>query len=193
MKRVYVMDCGDFVKIGVSENVDRRKNQIKYDVKQYYCTDFVENPFEIEKDMHSIFWAVRSKNAEGREYFSIDFETAVDVLKAVMVAPKKQVKSLINSFRDVSEIKYPNRLYKMMVKTMFMDNGDLIFLMCVAEGLLARKQFKEKIDKEKIITEKLKEAIPKMSDFDKGYILGKVENLADNSNSQQCKKEKEEE
>ena len=34
-------------------------------------------------------------------------------------------------------------------------------------------------EKEKQIVEKLKEAIPKMSDFDKGYILGKVESMAD--------------
>ena len=34
-------------------------------------------------------------------------------------------------------------------------------------------------EKEKKIVEKLKEAIPKMSDFDKGYILGKVESMAD--------------
>lgn len=33
-------------------------------------------------------------------------------------------------------------------------------------------------EKEKQVVEKLKEAIPKMSDFDKGYILGKVENMA---------------
>ena len=33
-------------------------------------------------------------------------------------------------------------------------------------------------EKEKRIVEKLKEAIPKMSDFDKGYILGKVEGMA---------------
>lgn len=33
-------------------------------------------------------------------------------------------------------------------------------------------------DKEKRIVEKLKDAIPKMSDFDKGYILGKVEGMA---------------
>lgn len=26
MKRVYVMDCGDFIKIGVSGNPDKRKN-----------------------------------------------------------------------------------------------------------------------------------------------------------------------
>lgn len=34
-------------------------------------------------------------------------------------------------------------------------------------------------EKEKQIVEKLKDAIPKMSDFDKGYILGKVENMAE--------------
>ena len=34
-------------------------------------------------------------------------------------------------------------------------------------------------EKEKNIVEKLKNAIPKMSDFDKGYILGKVENMAE--------------
>jgi hypothetical protein len=34
-------------------------------------------------------------------------------------------------------------------------------------------------EREKEIVEKLKDAIPKMSDFDKGYILGKVENMAE--------------
>lgn len=34
-------------------------------------------------------------------------------------------------------------------------------------------------EKEKQVVEKLKEAIPHMSDFDKGYILGKVENMAE--------------
>lgn len=34
-------------------------------------------------------------------------------------------------------------------------------------------------EKEKQLVEKLKDAIPKMSDFDKGYILGKVENMAE--------------
>lgn len=41
-------------------------------------------------------------------------------------------------------------------------------------------------EKERQVVEKLKEAIPKMSDFDKGYILGKVENMTEQS------KEKEE-
>ncbi len=34
-------------------------------------------------------------------------------------------------------------------------------------------------EKEKQVIRKLKEAIPKMSDFDKGYVLGKVEGMAD--------------
>lgn len=33
-------------------------------------------------------------------------------------------------------------------------------------------------EKEKDVVEKLREAIPKMTDFDKGYILGKVEGMA---------------
>ena len=32
------------------------------------------------------------------------------------------------------------------------------------------------------VIEKLKEAIPQMSDFDKGYILGKVERMAEEKN-----------
>ena len=42
-----------------------------------------------------------------------------------------------------------------------------------------RKEVKYMSEKEKQVVEKLKEAIPKMSDFDKGYILGKVESMAD--------------
>ena len=42
-----------------------------------------------------------------------------------------------------------------------------------------RKEVKTMSEKEKQVVEKLKEAIPKMSDFDKGYILGKVESMAD--------------
>lgn len=34
-------------------------------------------------------------------------------------------------------------------------------------------------EKERQVVEKLKEAIPQMSDFDKGYILGKVESMAE--------------
>ena len=36
-------------------------------------------------------------------------------------------------------------------------------------------------EKEKRIVEKLKEAIPNMSEFDKGYILGKTESYSENN------------
>lgn len=31
------MDCGSFIKIGVSNDPDRREKQIPYKVMQYYC------------------------------------------------------------------------------------------------------------------------------------------------------------
>lgn len=39
-------------------------------------------------------------------------------------------------------------------------------------------------EREKQVVEKLKDAIPKMSDFDKGYILGKVESMAESKEKQ---------
>ena len=45
-------------------------------------------------------------------------------------------------------------------------------------------------EKEKTIVEKIKKAIPNMSDFDKGYFLGKVESLADASDQKQEERKK---
>lgn len=39
-------------------------------------------------------------------------------------------------------------------------------------------------EREKQVVEKLKDAIPKMSDFDKGYILGKVESMAEKKDAE---------
>jgi hypothetical protein len=44
-------------------------------------------------------------------------------------------------------------------------------------------------EKEKKIVEKLKRAIPNMSDFDKGYILGKTERMAEESSERGEKSE----
>ena len=41
-------------------------------------------------------------------------------------------------------------------------------------------------EKEKKIIKKLRENIPKMSDFDKGYILGKTESFSEKK--EECKK-----
>ncbi len=42
-------------------------------------------------------------------------------------------------------------------------------------------------EKEKQVVEKLKQAIPKMSEFDKGYILGKVESMAEKKETEEKK------
>ena len=42
-------------------------------------------------------------------------------------------------------------------------------------------------EREKQVVEKLKDAIPKMSDFDKGYILGKGESMAEKKEKQEKK------
>lgn len=138
-KRIYIMDCGGFIKIGVSNNPNRRKEQIPYKVKQYYCTDLKENAFEIEKRMHSIFYSKRNREAPGREYFDVQFNEAVKILMDITNERSFDAK-------DIMKLRIANGNKKEM---------------------------------EKIIVEKLKEAIPKMSDFDKGYILGKVEGMAD--------------
>lgn len=46
-------------------------------------------------------------------------------------------------------------------------------------------------EKEKDVVEKLKKAIPKMSEFDKGYILGKVESMSnkDKENKEEGEKD----
>ena len=48
-------------------------------------------------------------------------------------------------------------------------------------------------EKEKAIVEKIKKAIPNMSEFDKGYFLGKVESLADGDKKDEEKQRDEEE
>lgn len=47
-------------------------------------------------------------------------------------------------------------------------------------------------EKEKAIVEKIAKAIPNMSEFDKGYFLGKVESLADGDKKEEERKSDEE-
>ncbi len=47
-RKVYVMDCGDFVKIGVSGNVEQRATQIPYKVNRIFSTDEMEDAFKLE-------------------------------------------------------------------------------------------------------------------------------------------------
>nr|DAX11569.1 MAG TPA: hypothetical protein [Bacteriophage sp.] len=60
--------------------------------------------------------------------------------------------------------------------TKSIDNANIVCY-CMLTGSTERSDYMS--EREKQIVEKLKDAIPKMSDFDKGYILGKVENMAE--------------
>lgn len=80
-RKVYVMDCGDFVKIGVSGNVEQRAMQIPYKVNQIYSTDEMEDAFKLEHEMHVMFCKDRVTDALGREYFNIPFDAAVSELE----------------------------------------------------------------------------------------------------------------
>ena len=150
MRRVYIMDCGNCVKIGVSINPDKRKEQLHMSIKQYYCTQPIKNAFEIESRMHSFFSSKRTNTSQGREYFDVDFDYAVSVLR-------QQVKIPIG--------RKPDRLKMVLV------GGD---------GLS---------ESDRLIAEKLIKLIPNMSEFDKGYLLGKTETLADVAESSSEKKE----
>ena len=72
-RKVYVMDCGDFVKIGVSGNVEQRATQIPYKVNRIYSTDEMEDAFKLEREMHMLFDKNRVPEVQGREYFNIRF------------------------------------------------------------------------------------------------------------------------
>ena len=58
-------------------------------------------------------------------------------------------------------------------------------------GVYHKKRGEYMSEKEKRIIEKLKDAIPNMSEFDKGYILGKTESFSENKPDDSDKAQKE--
>ena len=157
-KRVYIMDCGGFIKIGISNNVDKRKNQIDYPVKQYYSTEPIDNALEIEKYMHDVFHPVNKKDAPGREYFNIDFETARNFLISSLSADEKSRKEVVESIHGIyinnpQFDRFNSQFYKMVSKVMNMSEGDAAFLVYAAEGLLQRKRINREAELKKLSTE----------------------------------------
>lgn len=143
------MDCGKFVKIGVSGNVDNRKNQIPYKVEQYYCTEPIENAFDIEQYMHNIFSPVNAKDKCGREYFEADFEIACKVLKAVLNAKKDRINFVINSVLELAnencgKEKFDKRFYEFLEIVLKVSSEDLCLIGYVVCGLAARREMIEK-------------------------------------------------
>ena len=108
-RKVYVMDCGDFVKIGVSGNVEQRATQIPYKVSRIYSTDEMEDAFKLEHEMHVMFCKDRVPDAFGREYFNIPFDAAVSELQ-------KKVSDINASNKDNSD----NLRYKHLAQVLSM-------------------------------------------------------------------------
>lgn len=135
-RRVYVMDCGDFVKIGVSCSAELRRNQIPYKVSQYYCTEPIGNAFEIENCIHKILRGNRADGIQGREYFNIEFQTACNLLKAVVDSEDDKMRSVIDSL-DGQPI--DKSFVEFICALLVLPKADLLLLRYVAEGLEARQ------------------------------------------------------
>lgn len=136
-RRVYVMDCGSFIKIGVSKDPNKRKNQIPYKVMQYYSSKPIDNPFEVESNMHKYFKNYSALDV-GKEYFHISFIEATNKLMEVTGEGY-----MGNEKHEISRLK---------VHAVGGDGGE---------------------ETERRISERLKEAIVLLPEFDKGYFLAK--------------------
>lgn len=154
MKRVYVMDCGGFVKIGVSSRPDVRKEEIPYKVAQYYCTKPLENGYEVERRMHNFFSSNRNVLANGREYFNVKFEVAVK--KLAQLVNNIEVNDLyielldeINARRKVPlGSKQENSLQKLCNVLPNLDNAKKIQLLGIAQGMAMVRESEENDRKE---------------------------------------------
>lgn len=139
------MDCGNVVKIGVSGNVELRKNQIPFKVRQYYCTEPIKNAFEIEKMLHKKFYAFKAHDINGNEYFDISFKCASDALRkctdadfVAAVDAENREKHIADTVKALSQL----------------DNKSLLLISTGARLLAARQDMdKEVADGERQLQE----------------------------------------
>lgn len=144
-RRIYVMDCGEFIKIGVSCNTEQRRNQLPCGVRQYYCTEPIENAFDIERFMHNIFSPRRKDIGIGREYFEVDFTCACNLLKAVLNAKKNRINFVIDSVKELISKnyemeKFDEGFYKFLEAILRVSEEDLCLIGYVIFGLAARRE-----------------------------------------------------
>lgn len=142
-RKVYVMDCGDFVKIGVSGNVEQRAMQIPYKVDRIYSTDELENAFKLEHEMHMLFDEDRVPDAHGREYFDISFDIAVSELKKR--ADEQKVMEPVNSIpkKPLSISEKQKVIFKLIPLLKYIDDFDLGYMLGVAEEKSKSKSMEE--------------------------------------------------
>ena len=142
-RKVYVMDCGDFVKIGVSGNVEQRATQIPYKVNRIFSTDEMEDAFKLEHEMHVMFCEDRVPDALGREYFNISFDIAVSELKKRADEQKvvEPVKPIPRKPLSISEKQ--KAILKLIPLLKYIDDFDLGYMLGVAEEKSKQKSVEE--------------------------------------------------
>ena len=140
-RRVYVMDCGGFVKIGVSLNTEQRRKQLPCGVNQYYCTEPIDNAFEIEGFMHKVYAPLNRKCEMGSEYFNSEFARVCDVLKSAIESTeekRKQIESAVIELSSEGKEGFDNDFYKFVEIVLKFSVPDLTFIMFIMQGLKAR-------------------------------------------------------
>ena len=137
-RKVYVMDCGDFVKIGVSGNVEQRSTQIPYKVNQIFSTDEIEDAFKLEREMHMLF-----DEAQGREYFNVPFDIAISELKKRADERKnlESVKPIPRKSLTISEKQ--KVILKLIPLLKYVDDFNLGYMLGVAEEKSKSKNMEE--------------------------------------------------
>lgn len=137
------MDCGDFVKIGVSGNVEQRVTQIPYKVSQIYSTDKMKDAFKLEREMHMLFDENRVPEAQGREYFNVPFDIAISELKK-RADERKNVESVKPIPRKSLTISEKQKvILKLIPLLKYVDDFDLGYMLGVAEEKSKQKSVEE--------------------------------------------------
>ena len=137
------------MKIGVSCNPEKRKGRLPCVVSQYYCTEPIENAFDIERFMHKIFSPKRMGFEIGREYFEVDFRCACDVLNSAIESTKdkrKQAESAVCELclQDSDNQKFDKDFYGFVSLVLSLDAPDLALIIFIMKGLEARTYLKNK-------------------------------------------------
>ena len=140
-RKVYVMDCGDFVKIGVSGNVEQRATQIPYKVNRIFSTDEMEDAFKLEHEMHTLFDGDRVPEVQGREYFNISFDIAVSELKKRADEQKVMEPPIPKKPLSISEKQ--KVILKLIPLLKYVDDFDLGYMLGVAEEKSKQKSMEE--------------------------------------------------
>nr|DAW07417.1 MAG TPA: hypothetical protein [Caudoviricetes sp.] len=137
------MDCGDFVKIGVSGNVEQRATQIPYKVNRIFSTNEIENAFKLEHEMHMMFCEDRVPNALGREYFNISFDIAVSELKKRADEQRNAEPAEPTPRKLLSISEKQKAVLKLIPLLKYVDDFDLGYMLGVAEEKSKSKNMEE--------------------------------------------------